>query len=86
MRRILILPALLLFSTLALPQEVEQKSVAVTVYNQNIGVIKDVRSFDIKKGESEISLTDVAQFMDPTSVKIKFNGEAIEQNYQYDLA
>jgi hypothetical protein len=86
MRRILILPALLLFSTLALSQEVEQKSVAVTVYNQNIGVIKDVRSFDIKKGESEISLTDVAQFMDPTSVKIKFNGEAIEQNYQYDLA
>lgn len=86
MRKILILPALLLFTTIAVSQEVEQKSVAVTVYNQNIGVIKDVRAFDLKKGESEISLTDVAQFMDPTSVKIKFNGEAIEQNYQYDLA
>ena len=40
---------------------------------------------DIKSGTSKIFLTDVAQFIDPTSVHIKLNGEVIEQNYQYDL-
>lgn len=66
-------------------QQSDQKSIAVTVYNQNIGVIKDVRAMDIKSGTSNIAVTDVAQFIDPTSVHIKLNGEVIEQNYQYDL-
>jgi hypothetical protein len=66
-------------------QEAVRKSVAVTVYNTNLGVVKDLRSFDITKGTSTISLTDVAEFIDPTSVHIKFNGEALEQNYKYDL-
>jgi len=30
-------------------QTIEQKSLAVTVYNQNLGVIKDVRSVDLKQ-------------------------------------
>lgn len=63
----------------------DQKSVSVTVYNQNLGVIKDVREFDISKGLSTISLTDVAQLIDPTSVHINFDGSVLEQNYQYDL-
>lgn len=67
------------------PQELERKNVAVTVYNNNLGVIKDLRSFELKAGESKISLTDVAKLIDPTSVHIKLNGEVLEQNYQYDL-
>jgi hypothetical protein len=67
-------------------QEAVRKSVAVTVYNSNIGVVKDLRSFDIKKGTSTLSLTDVAEKIDPTSVRIKLKGEALEQNYKYDLA
>jgi hypothetical protein len=63
----------------------DRKSVSVTVYNQNLGVIKDVRTFDIQSGESIISLTDVAQLIDPTSVLIKLDGSVLEQNYQYDL-
>lgn len=66
-------------------QQSDQKSIAVTVYNQNIGVIKDIRVMDIKSGTSNIAVTDVAQFIDPTTVHIKLNGEVIEQNYQYDL-
>ena len=61
------------------------QSVAVTVYNANLGVIKENRSIDIKSGKSQIEITDVAQFIDPTSVHIKLDGEVIEQNYQYDL-
>jgi hypothetical protein len=68
-----------------LSQKAEQKSIAVTVYNANLGVVKDIRSMELKSGKSQISVTDVAQFIDPTSVHINFNGEVIEQNYQYDL-
>jgi len=66
-------------------QNQDQKSIAVTVYNANLGVVKDMREIDIKSGTSKILLTDVAQFIDPTSVHIKLNGDVIEQNYQYDL-
>jgi hypothetical protein len=72
-------------STLLFPQETERKSLAVTVYNSNIGVVKDVRNLEIKAGKSELEIKDVAQQIDPTSVHIKLNGEVIEQNYKYDL-
>jgi hypothetical protein len=66
-------------------QEAGKKSVAVTVYNDNLGVVKEVSNISIPSGKSQITVTDVAQFIDPTSVHIKLNGEVIEQNYQYDL-
>lgn len=66
-------------------QENDQKAIAVTVYNNNLGVVKDLRDIKIKNGLSEIKITDVAKMIDPTSVHIKLDGEVIEQNYQYDL-
>jgi len=82
----------MLFSmfSLALPssiisQEYNQKQLAVTVYNNNLGVVKDVREIKLVSGVSKISITDVAKLIDPTSVHIKLDGKVIEQNYQYDL-
>ena len=80
----------LLVFTLIMPnpnngQELNQKSLAVTIYNSNLGVVKDVRAIYLKSGLSEISITDVAKLIDPTSVHIKLDGEVLEQNYQYDL-
>jgi len=66
-------------------QENDSKSVSITVYNANLGVVKDVRNVDISSGRSELRIRNVAQLIDPTSVHIKLNGEVIEQNYQYDL-
>ncbi len=66
-------------------QTADQKSIAVTVYNANLGVVKDVREIKIPEGNSRIAITDVAKQIDPTSVHIKLDGEVIEQNYQYDL-
>ena len=82
---ILLLFFLLLSTIYVSAQQVNQKSVAVTVYNSNLGVIKDLRTIDIKSGTSQIAITDVAQFIDPTSVHIDLDGEVLEQNYQYDL-
>ncbi len=66
-------------------QESQKKSVAVTVYNNNLGVVKDKRTVNVASGTSEIKIVDVAQLIDPTSVHIKLNGSVLEQNYQYDL-
>ena len=63
-------------------QTYSQKKLAVTVYNSNLGVIKDVREIKLNSGTTKISITDVAKLIDPTSVHIKLNGEVIEQNYQ----
>ncbi len=62
------------------------KSTNVTVYNQNIGVVRQVRSIEMRKGQQEIKITGVAEMIDPTSVHINFDGTVIEQNYRYDLA
>lgn len=62
-----------------------QKSVFVTAYNNNLGVVKDIRSIDLQEGKNQITLTDVAELIDPTSVHIKIKANVLEQNFQYDL-
>mgnify|MGYP003736904511 CR=1 FL=1 len=66
-------------------QETERKSLNVTIYNDDLGVIRDLRTLDLKKGASEVKVTDVADQIDMTSVHIKLDGNVIEQNFQYDL-
>jgi hypothetical protein len=82
---VIVLLFIFLLSNNIFGQNYEQKSISVTVYNQNLGVVKDLRSVDISSGRSKINITDVAQQIDPTSVHIKLDGEVLEQNYQYDL-
>jgi hypothetical protein len=64
--------------------------VAVTIYNQDLGLVKDVRELEFQKGRSIIKFTDVASQIDPTSVHFKpvdtsDRVSILEQNYQYDL-
>ena len=82
---IFVLFIFLAFSAGIFCQSSDQKSLSVTVYNQNLGVVKDVRSIDLSSGKSKIKITNVAQQIDPTSVHINLDGEVLEQNYQYDL-
>jgi hypothetical protein len=65
--------------------DAQERKTAVTVYNDNLGVIKETRAIGFQRGVSEIKITDVAAQIDPTSVYIKLNGTVLEQNYQYDL-
>lgn len=62
----------------------------VTVYNQNLGLIKEVRPFTLKSGVQDLKVTDVAAQIDPTSVHFKSLTapdavSVLEQNFQYDL-
>jgi hypothetical protein len=68
----------------------DQQDVAVTIYNSNVGLVKDTRLIDFKPGLHELKFMDVAAKIDPTTVHIKslINGSSLnvfEQNYEYDL-
>ena len=68
----------------------DQQSVSITIYNSNIGLVKDTRLIDLKSGTHELKFMDVAAKIDPTTVHIKSltNGtgfDVLEQNYEYDL-
>lgn len=63
----------------------EQNNVAITIYNQGIGVVNETRSLNVPKGLSEINITDIPTSIIPTSVHFNFDGDVYEQNYRYDL-
>jgi hypothetical protein len=69
--------------------DVAGRDVAVTVYNENLGVVKDRRKFSVSGGVSELEFTDVASSIDPTSVHLRPLGksqvEILSQDYRYDL-
>lgn len=80
-----ILVILLLATITSYSQKEQNNTVSVTVYNSNLGVVKENRQIKIPKGISDVKITDVASQIDPTSVFVKLNGEVLEQNYRYDL-
>jgi hypothetical protein len=67
-----------------------QRDVMLTVYNGNLGLVKDVRETRLPTGLHEVQFTDVAALIDPTTVHLKSLTDAaglriLEQNYEYDL-
>ncbi|MFQ5823412.1 MAG: DUF4139 domain-containing protein [bacterium] len=68
----------------------QEQQVALTVYNNNLALVKDVRTLKLAKGISEIKFQDVASQIDPTSVYFASltapdKVAILEQNYEYDL-
>ncbi len=81
--------AILVLATLCSIQASADTPIAVTVYNNDLGVIRERRTIEIGRGESVYSFTDVAALIDPTSVHLRAMGggglEVLEQNFEYDL-
>ena len=68
----------------------DQTGVEVTVYNSNLGLIKDTRAIRIPSGKGELRFMDVASYIMPVTVHVKSLGSpekfrVLEQNYEYDL-
>jgi len=66
------------------------EQLSITVYNQNFGLVREVRSARLGKGQVELSYGDVSAHVQPETVHIKsLSGEGslsvLEQNYRYDL-
>jgi hypothetical protein len=68
----------------------DQTGMAITIYNVNLGLVKDQRGIKLPKGTGELRFIDVASQIIPTSVHIKSitapnSLNVLEQNYEYDL-
>jgi len=68
----------------------DQREVTVTIYNGNLGLVKDLREARLPAGVNEVQFMDVAAGIDPTTVHLKSLTDALglkilEQNYEYDL-
>ena len=65
----------------------DQQSVEVTVYNSNLGLVKDTRRLNLSQGRGELRFMDVASSIMPYTVKVQGSDALtiLEQNYEYDL-
>lgn len=77
---------LLLIASSFLVYSQERKDVDVTIYNTNLGVVKETREINLKNGTQEVFIRDVPTGINTSSVKIGLDGKVLEQNYRYDLA
>ncbi len=65
-------------------------SVAVTIYNGNLGLVRDRRRIELQSGVFTLPFPGVASQIDATSVAFQAVGDpgsvhVLEQNYEYDL-
>ncbi len=83
---IMILPILLAYGGAG----AAEPGIAITVYNTDLALVKDVRRIDVREGVADVKFTDVAERIDPTSVHFKVvegpDAAVWEQNYRFDLA
>ena len=68
----------------------DQEAVAVTIYNHNLGLVKETRSVSLPHKSGELRYADVASHIIPASVHVRSLTSAdkfdvLEQNYEYDL-
>jgi hypothetical protein len=67
----------------------QRQQVMITVYNQDFGLVREVREVDLGRGPGEIEFRDVAGQIEPYTVSVRaLDGRplrVLEQNYRYDL-
>lgn len=68
----------------------DQTELAVTVYNSNIALVRDVRQLQLPSGSFRLKFMDIAATVNPATVHFRSLTEpekvnVLEQNYEYDL-
>ena len=68
----------------------DQTELAVTVYNSNIALVRDVRQLQLPDGAFRLKFMDIAATVNPATVHFRSLTEpdkvgVLEQNYEYDL-
>ena len=68
----------------------DQKEVAVTIYNENLALVKDKRTLTLPKGENTLAFREVSGRMRPETALLQSSSgqqdiEVIEQNFDFDL-
>jgi hypothetical protein len=68
----------------------DQVDLAVTVYNSDIALVRDVRELQLPRGGFDLRFMDIAATVNPATVHFRSLTEpsrvsVLEQNYEYDL-
>jgi len=68
----------------------DQVDLAVTVYNSDIALVRDVRNVRLAPGEADLRFMDIAATVNPATVHMRSLTDpaqlsVLEQNYEYDL-
>jgi hypothetical protein len=68
----------------------DQVELAVTVYNSDIALVRDVRNVQLPGGSFDLRFMDIAATINPATVHFRSLSEpsrvsVLEQNYEYDL-
>src|SRR5512145_2564202 len=68
----------------------DQVDLAVTVYNSDIALVRDVRELRLARGVGELRFMDIAATVNPATVHFRSLSQpsqldVLEQNYEYDL-
>ena len=68
----------------------DQTEVAITIYNNNLALVKDTRKIPLFPGEITLKFMDVAQKIKPETVSMRSISHPgalriLEQNYEFDL-
>ena len=68
----------------------DQKSVAVTIYNENLALVKDTRSVILDTGDIQLAYRSVSAQLRPETALLKNVAKPsalriIEQNFDFDL-
>lgn len=68
----------------------DQAELAVTIYNSDIALVRDVRNLQIPRGTGDLHFMDIAATVNPATVHFRSLTEpsrvsVVEQNYEYDL-
>jgi len=68
----------------------DQVDLAVTVYNSDIALVRDVRDLQLPRGSFDLHFMDIAATVNPATVHFRSITEpsrvnVLEQNYEYDL-
>lgn len=68
----------------------DQTDLAITVYNSDIALVRDVRRLQLPKGTFDLQFQDIAATVNPATVHFRSLSEpsrvnVLEQNYEYDL-
>jgi hypothetical protein len=68
----------------------DQTDLALTVYNSNIALVRDLRQLTLPGGSFRLKFMDIAATVNPATVHFRSLNEpdklgVIEQNYEYDL-
>ncbi len=68
----------------------DQAELALTIYNSDIALVRDVRNLQIARGTANLHFMDIAATVNPATVHFRSLTEpsrvsVVEQNYEYDL-